>query len=308
VVTESSLLEQLVDRLTNAILDRYRADRNTAVSIARDSLAASPALGKVLEHETDVDRIVRTRAFRDVATAAKRRVYYRLREYKPDAAKLTGLVDELAALPRTAPSAELRRLTRSIAELHVSTRERVPASDDFRAALAAHTAPPRTVLDVGCGVYPLLFPFSGWGREVEAYVAIDSDPMCVRAVEAFAKFLRPGVLRAIRWDFGAGWSELRACTGIDSYDVALLLKVVPVVARQTRSCLAVLAQTPADACVVTGSAVAMAKRRGIAARERTVLRKFAESARRPIVAEFAAGEEFGFILGAADPFHGSSPP
>jgi len=157
----------------------------------------------------------------------------------------------------------------------------------------------RSVLDVGCGVYPLQFPFAGAGRGVETYTALDRDPIVLQAVAALARLLSPGRLTAVRWELADGWDALpgtcrrRTCT----YDLALMLKLVPVIVRQAAQALPVLLQVPALTVVVSGSCVALTRRRSIRRREEAVLRRFADQAARPVLGEFTAGEEFCLVLG-----------
>jgi 16S rRNA (guanine(1405)-N(7))-methyltransferase len=78
--------------------------------------------------------------------------------------------------------------------------------------------------------------------------------------------------------------------------LALIMKVVPVVCRQQRELLSVLAETPADTWLLTGSRIALAKRRSIERREKRVLEEFVSLAGRTVKHEFVVEEEFAWVV------------
>jgi hypothetical protein len=113
----------------------------------------------------------------------------------------------------------------------------------------------------------------------------------VQALEAFAA--RRGDAFSVRaWSIADGWEPLLRASGIAMFDVALMLKLVPVVARQEPEHLAILAAVPARRIVVSGSREAMAKRRSIARRERAVLDDFIAGAGWRVTAESETPDEF----------------
>jgi hypothetical protein len=200
------------------------------------------------------------------------------------------------ALGPQAAAAQRDAAALALVAAHKSTAERLPALDEFHRQLFAHVACPATVLDVGCGLYPLVFPFDGAASGVTRYVAVDRDPKAAAAVAAYARARGDGRVVAERWELQTGWDEVLGRSGLDGFDLALVLKMVPVIARQQRSLLTVLARTPATRWIVSGSRVSMTRRRSIERRERAVLHKFVASAGRRVEAEFVAGEEFAFVV------------
>jgi hypothetical protein len=87
-----------------------------------------------------------------------------------------------------------------------------------------------------------------------------------------------------------------SAAGQAAFDIALMLKLIPVVARQSRELLSTLEQTPARRWIVTGSTTGLAKRTSILRREQTILRRFIADSGRTIREEFTFGEEFGYVV------------
>ncbi len=119
---------------------------------------------------------------------------------------------------------------------------------------------------------------------VEEYVALDRDGKCIAAMEKLAERWKAFQVVLLRqWDFKTGWSSVPEVAGVPevgvtdpTFDLALMLKVVPVVARQELELLEVLASVPARRVIVSGARESMTKRRSIAKRERGVIERFLE--------------------------------
>ena len=299
-----AMVREIVDELVDEITADYRIDAAAARRLVEPDVAGNLKLRAAVAAAPSLEKLRRTRAFRDARKAAKRRVYQTLRQYKSAVGQprpLAELVDELAA----AGSAPARRqeltaarreeLTAAILASHASTRERLADRAAFDAGLLATIGEPRTILDAGSGVYPLMFPFAAAGA-LERYVAAERDPLCVAAIAAYGAARPEPRLTAVRWDLEEGWEPIRAASGIDRFEVALLLKLVPVVERQQPHLLAALAATPAERLLVTGSRRSLTKQQSIERRERASLRRFAALAGRPVGAELAIGDELVMLL------------
>jgi 16S rRNA (guanine(1405)-N(7))-methyltransferase len=182
-------------------------------------------------------------------------------------------------------------LLAGLATGHISTAERLPFLTEFHEALFAGIGTPATVLDLGCGVYPVLFPFDAEGASVSAYVAADKDPGSIRALDSYARVRGDGRLTAVAFDISDGWAVLRDRTGQSRFDVAFLFKLVPVLRRQASAAYQLLTTISADLVVLTGSTRSMTKNQSIERRERAALLAFAEAAGLRVRAEAACGGE-----------------
>ena len=266
-------LAELVEAELQATLKRYRASPEQV----REALLASFAEDRALEVQLHLplERLRRTRACREAVDRARKRLYAELRRYLPDKQELDAHIANLEA-------AGTVEAARRVVLGHASTRERL--DEPFVDRLLGWVEPGFTVLDVGAGMFPLLFPS---GRN--PYLALDREPRCVRAIEAWAR-VSPG-LAATRWELSEGWGSVGG-----PFDVALLLKIVPVVARQERDLLFVLAAVPARRLVVSGSRSALVRHEDIERRERNAIRRFLRLVGRPILGEFSTDSEFALVL------------
>jgi hypothetical protein len=219
-----------------------------------------------------------------------------LRRYRQDESELEVLIERLSNLPASSDDAELAPLLHAICQSHASTRERQSQADGFYEQLFEHVGDTVSILDVGCGMQPLQFPLPQAPKSLQRYVAFDTDTVSISAVQALAAHLRSIQLIAFEHDLGSGWDHCCTQGGVDQFDVALMLKLVPVVHRQARASLTTLAQVPANKWVISGSKQSMTKRGDIFRREEAVLRSFIESAHRNVIAEFTVGEEFVFVV------------
>jgi 16S rRNA (guanine(1405)-N(7))-methyltransferase len=149
---------------------------------------------------------------------------------------------------------------------HASTRERLPYLGRFYAPIwELAGGPPRTLLDLGSGLGPLALPWMGL-PPTATYHACDVDR---RSLEVAGEFLelvgQPHALHAR--DLVAGWSQPA------SADVALLLKLIPLLDRQDPSAAArLLRSLEARHAVITFPSSSLGgRRRGMEATYRRLL-------------------------------------
>jgi hypothetical protein len=296
----------LFDELLAAVVKQYRIDADAARELLAACLAGSK-LGGVIENAASAADIRRTRVFKDAAAAAKRHVYHALRQYQREADEdHESLISRLAVVDARSNSAEVSDIVRQLVENHASTRERVASESEFYSFLVEQLRHVTTILDIGCGIQPLRFPFASLDA-LRCYAAVDSNERSIATVAAFAAATNNRALRPIRNDLTTGWELIVAATlratepsqptvSADRFDVVLMLKLIPVVARQSRALLPMLAQTPARRWIVTGSTTGLAKRTSIQRREQGVLKRFIADSGREIREEFTFGEEFGYVV------------
>ena len=207
--------------------------------------------------EPIVDRVLRSTRYRDVDRAlldrlateelpksrnaddAVKRVKRRLHQ-AVGAYRGAGAPDPLAAA-RTTWGGDLfdpafRAACLAVMRGHASTDERLPYIEGFFAPIWELTGgAPRTVLDLGCGLGPLALPWMGLSPEAE-YHACDVDRRSLDVVDAFLDLVgQPHAIHA---------RDLVASAGPPiAADVALLLKLVPLLDRQDPSAAARLLRT-----------------------------------------------------------------
>ena len=286
------VLTQLAEQLAQDAARRYRIGADQALARIEGTWHGHQALRALARKTPSPRALARTRIYRQAASQAKKDIYYRLRRYRPESSEFS---KGLERLRRAATGAERQAARQALARSHASTAERWPDLGGFLERTQPVWGDCATLLDVGCGLMPLLFPFDRAGSRLRRYVACDRDAGCMEAVNAHGQGLG-GVLEGHLWNVGDGWEALAAQTGIKRYDAAFLLKLVPVVARQQPRLLAALAETPADWLVVTGSRQALARRQDISRRERAVIGSFAKRHGLVVESEFETPSELGLVL------------
>jgi 16S rRNA (guanine(1405)-N(7))-methyltransferase len=174
---------------------------------------------------------------------------------------------------------------------HASTAERLPHLEHFFVPIWEITGgPPRTVLDLGCGIGPLAIPWMGL-PSTATYHACDVDGRSLEVVSDFLALIgQPHAIHA-RDLVADGPPPVRA-------EVALLLKLVPLLDRQDPSAAArVLRAIDARHAVVTFPSRSLGgARRGLAATYRTRLDELAAELGIREVREASVSNELVFVL------------
>lgn len=280
---------------TEAICQRYRIDPAEARAILEQHFAARPKLLKKIAERYPAEDVTRWGDYRKVMKAVKKQVYYHLRQYHQDAAKEADLKQQLATLVSAGTAqAEMEAVIVELLSTHVSTKERFPHYITFYDTLFDLIDPPRTILDLGCGLHPLSYPFQQTGTTTQRYIALDKDAEAIETLALYAPHVEPARLEPICVDLAAvRWRDYLEAPA----DLTVMLKLVPVVVRHHQDLLVHLAQVPSRWLLVTASAEAMTRKQSIRRREARVLREFIALTGREIVADFEAGSEFGYLLG-----------
>ena len=277
--------EALVAAEVDAALAKYRGERTAALALFGEVLGSDPqvatARAKARARGEPLARLLRTKAWKQAVKRARRQLYADLRRFvKPDV-DLRALATQLGGL---APGADDTPLRDAVLAGHASTAERGPAAswDPLWAAWTPHLGGARRVLDVGGGVFALGLPAPALG--FASVHVLERDPGCVAALQAWSG--RHPWLTAERWSLEEGLGCLEG-----TYDLALLLKVLPVFARQDRAHLQALEALPARRWLVSGSAEALARKQDISRRETAVLHRVLAQLGKQVVAEFRVGTE-----------------
>lgn len=183
-----------------------------------------------------VERIARDEARRgsrggdaEVAKRVKRRLHQAVGAYAAGRLPADDLAAMAAAWDGSLDDPALRRACRTLLVRHASTRERLPVVEAFYAPLWRLTdGVPSTLLDLGCGLHPLSLPWMGLVPGA-TYHAVDADAAQLHIVDRALTIL--GVTHTVtRLDLAA-----EAPPPLPAADVALLLKLVPLLDRQDPS-------------------------------------------------------------------------
>jgi 16S rRNA (guanine(1405)-N(7))-methyltransferase len=153
----------------------------------------------------------------------------------------------LEAAYRAGTDDEIKATCRQILVVHSSTRERLPILEQFYEAIFGLTGQPKSILDLGCGLNPLAWPWMGLAAGVR-YLALDIDRARVRFLNQYLAL--------------EGLEPLARCQDVlsqppyEAADLALLLKLSPTLERQEAGATLRLIERLRTPCVVVSFAVA----------------------------------------------------
>jgi 16S rRNA (guanine(1405)-N(7))-methyltransferase len=301
-ILETRLAVEAVAAVVEGALKKYKIGRDRAEDIVMDTMQKHPGflrlLGTAKGKDASLKRISKTRGYREVKSKARKRIYYELRQYNENIALRESLIDSLDRAAARPSQGEYRSIIQQLAHTHISTKERLNHLDYFYDKLFDSVGEFHSIVDVGCGLHPLLFPFAERekGKSVRCYAALDKDPLSIAALSAFSRILGGNILQPLHWDIKDGWRAVLNTVNIPRFDVAFLMKLVPVVSRIERDLMEILRETPAGTWVITGSRVSMTKYAGIEQRERRIIHRFIEESGRAVAGEFSTPEEFCMIV------------
>ncbi len=277
-----------------AICGRYRIKPEEARRFLEHQFHGRPDVLRELMERYPHEEITRLKRYKALIKDVRKRIYYHLRQYQSDRQGIPQLKARLEAHVRRGETHEIKQVVQDLLLSHISTKERLANYEEFYEHLFALTPPPEKILDVGCGLHPLSYPFDRPDISPQLYVAIDRDPNVIEVLTIFADAAEPTRLVALCKNI----TDLRGADSLTDggmYDMAFMLKLVPVITRQDRDLLAHLTCLPARKLLITASTESMTRRRSIRRREERVLHEFVRLADREITGRFDVGNEFGYL-------------
>jgi len=283
------LPDELIDQEVKFICNRYKMGPESVKKIINETLQKHPKLIKKIQTINNQD-LTRLNAYKCFIKEVKKTIYYQLRQYHQDVASENNLKQRLADEKNGLSENLLKDLLAS----HVSSKERLPYYDDFYSQLFALIDSPQTIVDIGCGLNPLSYPFKK-SASLKNYLAIDKDSSVINVLQQFAHHLQPIQLKPVCMEISdIVWSDFLFQS--TQFDLAIMLKLIPVIHRQSKSAMTQLCQVPAKRIILTGNIEAMTRRENIRRREEQVLRNFIKMMGRDILGYIQIDNEFGMMI------------
>ncbi|HEY0677497.1 MAG TPA: hypothetical protein VGD17_04390 [Chitinophagaceae bacterium] len=277
-------------------MKNYKCSLSEAAEFFYDNISKNAEVVKLISASAGSKQLSKNALFREFVKKQKKELYYRLRKYKgSDESKR-----ELMLALNNAESLdndERIGLLEKLSSFHVSSNERFVSNEVFYTQLKNHIGHASQIVDVGCGVQPLFFPHDQFPA-LKRYVALDKDRDSVEMMDRFREVFKEQYswLQPFVWNIDEGWNGICTRLGIDEFDVALLLKLVPVVKRVDPSLVQELAKVPARMIIVSGVKESMVKKHDIERKERRAIRGFLDAAGKEVTAEFEIDNEFFMIV------------
>lgn len=276
------------------IAQRYRVEHDQAL-VAVQQAMRDASLAEAVRREVARGK-GRGAALRRLGKDARRHVYHDLRRYTTDEQAQERRHVELRQAIDAGDADVIHTAARALLESHASTRERLQSGAAFAAIVEAAVGHPGSVVDLGCGLHPLT-QFDAPATAPEVYLALDRDERAVEILATYAGALKRSRLIAERADLEqVDWSGQLALADVQEFDLAYLLKVVPVVRRQQPQALARMAEVPARTLMITGSKEALTRRHDISRREDAVLRRFVDSLDARSVERHETDDEIVYVV------------
>ena len=262
------------------ILKTYKIERAQIEKLLQEKLAKDTKLLAVIETKNAPSEVARTAEYKRFIKDLKKDVYYGLRKY--------------FQVP-VADTNNFLELTKS----HVSTKERLEDLAEFNKIFTKSIARYEHILDIGGGLYPLIFPFDK-AVNLKTYTWIDKNKQSFETMNSISDALQTKNPTVEFRFFGESigdrpWKDYLPA-GVADFDLALMLKLIPVVQRQQRELIPLLLTVPAKSFLVTGSRYALTKNMDIEGRERKVIKDFIEKSGKNLTESLNTKNEFGYLL------------
>ncbi len=282
-------MSTLLDEDISKILKTYKISTKDAEKIINKNLEVNPKLRKLLDDRDE--SVKRTREYKDFIKKVRKEIYYKLRRYSLDKDGFNARLDVLRNAKKTND-----KMFYWFVQNHASTRERSPYIQEFNKEVVNFIKDDECILDLGGGLYPLTLPISALNN-LQQYVWIDKDKDSGNVLEIFRKTMDKPKISLYNEPIGVKeWQEYLP-NNTNAFDTVLMLKLIPVIQRQEKELLQILAKVPAKRIIVTGSKEAMARNRDIEKRERLVCEKFIKLTGRSVIGQLEIENEFGYVLG-----------
>ncbi|MBF0224489.1 MAG: hypothetical protein HQK76_03450 [Desulfobacterales bacterium] len=292
-----SLSKGIFDIEVKGICKRYKIEPVQVINIIDKNIIKYPNLIKRITERRAGEDITRFKEYKIFIKDIKKQIYYTLRQYHKDKNCEINLKTKLGELISTsAPADDINRVILELMSTHVSTQERIPYYDSFYKKLFDVIEAPNSIIDIGCGLHPLSYPFEKQKANLKTYLAIDKDPSVINTLKIFAPYVLPIELIPVCIDINEiTWTTY--ITNMDKFDFAFMLKLIPVVFRHSENLFIKLTEVPARQIQITGNIEAMTRKDKIMRREEKILKKFINISGKTVVDSFNNENEFGFIIG-----------
>jgi len=288
------LPKELIDQEVKSICSRYKIGHDSVIKQINETIGHHPKLIQKIQENKSV-HITRLKAYKRFIKDVKKTIYYQLRQYHQNSENDTNLKQRLANIDVNSEVSEnIDNVLKDLLASHVSSKERLPYYDEFYRQLFDLIDFPRRIVDIGCGLHPLSYPFQT-NTSLKTYHAIDKDLSVIDVLQLFAPHILPIQLKPVCMDIeDIVWSDFLD-QGTE-FDLAIMLKLIPVVHRQSKSSITQLLKIPAKRILLTGNIEAMTRRENIRRKEEQVLRHFIERTGRKVIGSFQIDNEFGMVI------------
>ncbi len=279
--------QELLIELSKKILSKYKAEESVVIKEIKAELEKNPQLKSQISTTKSLKEIQRTAIYKNLEKTLLKKIYNSLRQYK-----------NLGQLDINEFNSNLD--TNSAIASHVSTRERQNKGQEINLVISKYLKPESTVLDIGGGLLPLIISNDNYNK-IKVFAWMDKDKYCADILEIYKskilqKIAPKTMFKIFNQSLVENWETILKPSKLETFDVALILKVIPVVKRQEPELIENLLKTPAKIWVISASKESMVKKQNIKNREDATLKEFIKASGCTIMDTFETQDEFGYIL------------
>lgn len=288
---DATKIKTTASDLAAAFVKNYKYPLQDATDFFYEKLSKNEEVARLITAAATSKQLSKNATFKEFVKKNKKELYYKLRQYKSNDANKSELLQSLNEA--TSP----RQLLEKLAQVHVSSQERFAENETFYTELSKTIGAATVIADVGCGVQPLFFPKHQF-PSLTKYIALDKDRESVEIMQRFKEAFPAQYewLHPMVWNISEGWEQVCKTFDVETFDAALILKVVPVVKRIDPLLLTELTAIPANTIVISGVKESMVKKHDIEHKERRAIMNFIKTSGREVINEFELANEFFIIV------------
>lgn len=287
-------VQEIIDFEINLLLKKYKTDRAYIYKKFELEFSKRDDIKKLVFENKDIKRLYKNKILKEFIKKLRKKVYFDLRNYyggedKKKEKKLSKLVHDLA----NSKDSKNKTLDQ-ILKIHTSTRERLEYIDSFNEQIFKFIAHSKTILDIGGGIYPLMFNFEAFN--LNKYFLIEKDKKAAEIVKTFKSSYEIEGLNVENKIVEKVDFKMLGFSQANKADVAFMFKFITVASRRDRRIQDVLAKIPAKLFIITSPTEALIRKQSIKSREKKELLSFTKLLGGEIVGEINIPNEFGFVV------------
>lgn len=262
------MIDKIISDQVGEISKKYKVSSEQLTILLQDYFKKFPGIIDKWNNTNSIKNIYRTAEYKKLIKNFRKELYYLLRTYQKPG-------DDICS--------------------HLSSRERQPYIHSFIIKVDKAFKECASIIDIGGGLFPMQFPFEKY-KKLNYYVWLDKDTKSYNKLLTFKDMSNIETLHLYNHKIGEKPWNFYLQKGQNEFDLAIMLKLIPVVERQEKELLQILSEIPAKRFLITGSKEAMVKKRSIHKREAAVIKSFIDKLNTTVTLSFEIENEFGYLL------------
>jgi 16S rRNA (guanine(1405)-N(7))-methyltransferase len=303
-MNEKFIPEKLVQDSVEKIVKRYKISEEQAESFFLEEAFKNKKFIENVMEFYEKKNFRKWKEYRKIMKKTKKIIYYYLRQYKQESPeKVQEKFEELKEkLKKEKKLEKTISLHKELLKMHISSKERVDFYEKFYEKIFAVTGKPESVLDVSCGFNYFSVPLMKLKKVF--YIGTEHKKEYVERIheyfsliEKYSEIKGKGFLLDLKERDFETRNELMELNKEKEFDLAFLLKLVPVMEREKKDSMENLMDSiPAKWFVLSCSKESMTKKENILFRETSLMNKFIKDNSLYLSAKIEFANEIVFIV------------